>query len=123
MIYEQLRRYDDAAAALARAEALDTESAPYLALRCRLQAVRGNTPAARSLLERLEAIRVGYPDPFWKGLCHAALGENSQALAMLERAADEGSGNASLLHVDPKFDSLRTEPRFRRLLARLNLGS
>jgi DNA-binding winged helix-turn-helix (wHTH) protein/TolB-like protein len=51
----------------------------------------------------------------------AGLGEKEQALAWLERAIDQRDERAVMLKVDPHFDSLRSDPRFRNLLGRLGL--
>ncbi|HKF55113.1 MAG TPA: tetratricopeptide repeat protein, partial [Blastocatellia bacterium] len=49
------------------------------------------------------------------------LGEKEQALLWLERAIDQRDERAVMLKVDPHFDSLRSDPRFRNLLGRLGL--
>jgi TolB-like protein/tetratricopeptide (TPR) repeat protein len=50
---------------------------------------------------------------------HAMAGDVDEALTCLERLVDERSGHAVFLFVEPAFDSLRPEPRFRALLERL----
>jgi TolB-like protein/DNA-binding winged helix-turn-helix (wHTH) protein len=49
----------------------------------------------------------------------ARLGEKDAAFQYLERAFDERSFWMPLLNVDPLFDSLRADPRFRDLLERI----
>ena len=56
-------------------------------------------------------------------LAHMALNEKSQALDWLEKAVDVHCPLIVYLKVDPQFDGLRTEPRFRALLKRMGLGS
>jgi adenylate cyclase len=55
-------------------------------------------------------------------LIHVALGDNEQALQLLEKAYDERSiqigGNTGSLKIDKRLDPLRSEPRFQKLLAR-----
>ena len=51
----------------------------------------------------------------------AALGERDQALALLEKAYDHHSPGMVWLKVDPRFDSLRADARFQRLLRRMGL--
>lgn len=52
----------------------------------------------------------------------AALGEKDKAFEWLEKSyADSTIGVGSTLKTDPKFDPLRSDPRFARLLRRMNL--
>ena len=52
---------------------------------------------------------------------HVALGEKDQAFELLEKAYDEHEGTLWILKVSPKFDPLRSDPRFTDLLRRMNL--
>jgi hypothetical protein len=52
----------------------------------------------------------------------AALGERESALANLERAFDCNDTRMLYMRDDPRWISLRAEPRFRRLVARMNLA-
>jgi len=56
------------------------------------------------------------------GLIHAALGNEDQAFIWLEKALEEHSEDLHYLGVDPRFDSLRSDPRFGHLLQRLYLA-
>jgi len=53
---------------------------------------------------------------------YLALGKNDQALNWLEKAADDRVSWIVLINAQPKFDSLRKEPRFKELLRREGLG-
>jgi TolB-like protein/DNA-binding winged helix-turn-helix (wHTH) protein/Tfp pilus assembly protein PilF len=53
---------------------------------------------------------------------YAALGDNDQALAQLERAYAERTDAIPLLKVDPRLDPLRADPRFADLLRRVGLS-
>lgn len=84
---------------------------------------------ARSGVGRYEAWRVarlradvtsGHASPFWLALALAEHGDNADALAQLERAADEPSLGFVTLRVDPRLRDLRTEPRFQALVRRLD---
>ena len=48
-------------------------------------------------------------------------GEQTQALAWLEKAFDERDPNLPYINVDPTFDGVRDDPRFQDLLRRMNL--
>jgi tetratricopeptide (TPR) repeat protein len=54
---------------------------------------------------------------------YARLGEKDQAFARLEKACRERDMLLVELKVDPAFDSLRSEPRFARLLHLIGLAS
>jgi hypothetical protein len=50
---------------------------------------------------------------------YAARGDVPQALTMLERARTVGDPGLQSAQVDPLFDSLRNEPRYKTLIAQL----
>ena len=79
---------------------------------------------ARAVYRRLEALsRVRYVTP--EGLALAALGSGDTSLALdwLERGLRENSFYLVFLNVDPMFDPLRNEPRFKAILARMPAGA
>ena len=53
-------------------------------------------------------------------LGYAGLGDKDTAFAFLDKAFDERSTLLTYLKMDPRFDSLRGEPRFKAMLRRLN---
>lgn len=54
------------------------------------------------------------------GAClHAKLGQNDQALELLERAFTRGWGKRDWIEHDPDYDVLRDDPRFQALLSKL----
>jgi adenylate cyclase len=64
-----------------------------------------------------------YPDDMGtliNGAClRARLGRKEEALDLLERVFARGWGKRDWIEHDPDYESLRDDPRFRRLLARL----
>jgi TolB-like protein/Tfp pilus assembly protein PilF len=55
---------------------------------------------------------------------YAAIGEVEKAMPLLELAVTEGRQDAlAYLRVDPRFDNLRSHPRFSALLKRMNLSN
>lgn len=54
-------------------------------------------------------------------LVYAALGDKDQAFGMLQKALDERSGALVYLKVEPRFEMLRTDPRYDALLRRIGL--
>ncbi|MCM2268724.1 MAG: protein kinase [Thermoanaerobaculia bacterium] len=72
-------------------------------------------------LEERETDETGATWPVRRAALHARAGDPEAALDWLERAADEHNPRLSTVGVDPAFDSLRGEARFRALLRRMNL--
>jgi hypothetical protein len=54
---------------------------------------------------------------------YAGLGDKDQALAWLEKAYAQHSNELTALKVDPGYDNLRSDPRFRTLLHRVGLAN
>ena len=54
---------------------------------------------------------------------YSVLGDKARALSELERAWDIRDSGLLWLKVDPTFDPLRDEPRFRALVERLDFPS
>jgi hypothetical protein len=85
----------------------------------------GDTIRARAVLAKLTArAKSERISPIAFALAHVGLGENDAALSALERAVDQHDitlTNLSLLTQHP-WDPLRGQPRFTRILERLNLG-
>ncbi len=79
----------------------------------RAYALSGRADEARSLIAKC--------GPLGKAAVHVALGEREEALASLEEALSSRDYGVVWLKTDPNFDSLRSDPRFQVLLARLNL--
>jgi hypothetical protein len=52
---------------------------------------------------------------------YIALGNKDEAFVWLEKAVDDHVLGAIALGVDPLFDDLRSDPRFKALLKRMNL--
>ena len=57
--------------------------------------------------------------PPWLARAYTALGDKDRALTLLETAYDERDGGLTTANADPSFDSLRGEPRFRAILAKI----
>ncbi|HUF64815.1 MAG TPA: tetratricopeptide repeat protein [Gemmatimonadaceae bacterium] len=79
----------------------------------------GDTTAARALLTELR--ESGYVSPVELARVHVALGEHTLALQLLERAAEIGASTVVMLNVEPAFDPLRRDVRFRSLVHHLGL--
>jgi len=62
-----------------------------------------------------------YVRPFYLASIYATLGDKDKAFAELERSFEERDCYLGRISVDPLMDPLRTDPRFKSLLKRMNL--
>jgi TolB-like protein/DNA-binding winged helix-turn-helix (wHTH) protein len=84
------------------------------------QAVSGNRAEAEHLLSRLDSIsKHHYVCPYEMATAHAVLGNKDKALDWLSKGLKERSGCMPDLKVDPRLDSLRSDPRFDTFLKRV----
>jgi serine/threonine-protein kinase len=120
----QLGRHEDAAAAFALARALAPHDLNLQGAEAYARAVAGRRAEAAVTLADLAALAGrGLPLASQVAGLHAALGDPQAALRWLERAAEARETPLLWLQVDPRFDPLRAEPRFRDLVRRLGLPS
>jgi tetratricopeptide (TPR) repeat protein len=85
-------------------------------------ALAGDASKARAVLGELKTLsRQHYIPRHNIALVYNGLGEQSETLFWLEKACDERDVLVSLLQVDPKWDSLRSNPRFVAILRRIGL--
>jgi adenylate cyclase len=74
---------------------------------------------AELLIARSDTMHV---TPWQIGTLYTRAGDAQPALDHLERAFEQHDPNTAYLSVDPIFDFLRDEPRFRALIRRLGLA-
>jgi tetratricopeptide (TPR) repeat protein len=63
-----------------------------------------------------------YVSPLHRALIYTGLGQQDEAIAQLQQAFDNRIRQLVWVNVDPRFDSLRSNPEFARLVARLGLA-
>jgi TolB-like protein len=116
---ERLRDDGLALEELAQAERLSGGNSKALGLRGYLFATRGRRDEAIEVLRTLEAIAATrYVPSCAAALVHAGLGDADAAFAALERALAARDVHLVYLPADPKWDSLRGDPRFADLVRR-----
>ena len=64
-----------------------------------------------------------YVMPYWMALIHTGLKERDEAFRWLDTALEERSAELAYATGDPRFDYLRSDPRFQQLLRRAKLPS
>ena len=85
-------------------------------------AISGDGAKAREVLDELKGLsNRRYVPPVALALVYNGLGDKQEALFWLERGCEERDVRLTLLRVDPKWDSLRAEPRFIAILKRIGL--
>ena len=75
---------------------------------------------ARALLTRIEAMS-GYNSPALLAAVYSALGENDKAMQLLEQAYNNRDLLLRYVGTGYEYDGIRSDPRFKAMLKRLNL--
>ena len=84
----------------------------------------GSTTRARSIIDEIAALheqRYAVPPSIIAGT-YLALGERELAIQWLELALRDRGPDMGMLRADPRWDPLRSDPRFQDVLYRMNLG-
>jgi adenylate cyclase len=112
-VYEAQGRNREAVVEFERARASDQDSALILAGLAHALAVSGDRKGAQELLAELrEMSKRRYISPAHLALVYVGLNQPEEAVAALEEAYRERSNWIPYLRVDPRFDTLRSNPRF-----------
>ena len=121
--YRGLSRFDEAIAELELARSIGGDFPILLADLAHIHALCGKQPRARELVEemrQLSARRYVSPEIYIPALL--ALGEREQALEKLEEAYRSHSAGLVYCNVDSRYDGLRGEPAFTKVLRGMNLA-
>jgi eukaryotic-like serine/threonine-protein kinase len=114
--------FPEAEMAIREARRLWPEDTHALAAEARLRLLQGRRPDALALRDQLISLEASrYVSPTDLARMYIALGEADAAFAALERAWSERRGWLAYVMVDPAFDPIRGDPRFRELVRRLRL--
>ena len=122
--YTQQKKYPEAIEELQTAVKLSGGVLVYRCALARTYALSGQTQEARKMVVELEAVAQSEPRGAGSALAalYLALGDSDHALHWLEQTA-VGDVQANWLRVDPAFDSLRGDPRFKAILNRIGTKS
>lgn len=84
---------------------------------------KGDHVAAESVLNRLNRIfsEVATVDWYYRALVYAGMGDKERAISSLENSAANHEGDVIFIGVEPAFGTLRAEPGFAALKAKLKL--
>jgi TolB-like protein/Tfp pilus assembly protein PilF len=86
-------------------------------------AISGRSSEALSAIDRMNELSgARYASDYCQALVLAGLGDRTGALNRLERAFDQRYDRLIYLNVEPVFDGVRNDPRFKSLIRRIGLG-
>ena len=121
-VYIQQRKYPEAVAAFVKARDLSHGNSEAIASIGYAAALAGDKAKARAVLDELKGLSVQhYIPPFNVAMVYTGLGDQNEALSWLEKACEERDVRVTILKVDPRWDSLRSNPRFMAILKRIGL--
>ena len=125
-INEQRGDFSSAAQELTEANRLSLEdTSQVIGSLGHAYALSGQRAQALNIIETLQRVaKRKYVSPYDFAVVYAGLEDRENALFWLERAYDDRCGWLALwLNVDPRFNSLRTDPRFQKLLRRIGFAT
>lgn len=117
-------RQEEALEMYRQGQALEGSVVSYNAYDARALAALGQEEEARAVLSDMEArAQRRYIRGEVLAGGYAALGDLDRAFTWLEKAYEGRSAGLIYLHVDPSYDPMREDPRFKQYLQRLSLPS
>lgn len=121
-VYTQERKYSDAIEEFGKARELSHGNSEAIASIGYAAALAGDKLKAQAVLDELKALsNEHYVPPVNVALVLSALDEKDAAVASLEKGCEDRDVRLTLLKVDPRWDSLRRDPRFIAILKRIGL--
>jgi tetratricopeptide (TPR) repeat protein len=120
----QAQRLDEALVEFEKADTLAGRVPLTVAFLAHARAVAGDCDEARRLLDELTAkSKRRYVSPLLIALVHLGLGNTEATFEWLERACEERAHWLVFLDMDPRFDPIRSDPRFESLRQRVGLDA
>jgi DNA-binding winged helix-turn-helix (wHTH) protein/Flp pilus assembly protein TadD len=122
LAYEQMAMYDDAITELRNAYTCSRGNPCVIAALGHAHVKAGSEKDAKAMLEELVALsRQRYVSPYWRSIVHLGFEEFDTALDLLATACTKREVSLLWLKVEPRFDPIRSDPRFQNLLSCLGL--
>jgi len=120
--YRQKEMLKEAIAEFQKARTLFGNSPYGLGELGNVYALAGKKNEAIDVLTNLqELLKQGYSVNYDIAYIHFGLGDRDKAFEYLERAYEEKENGMESLKVDPSLDNLRSDPRYKSLIKRMNL--
>ncbi|HYC91814.1 MAG TPA: protein kinase [Thermoanaerobaculia bacterium] len=122
MSLEMRGDYDDAIRALERAIEIAGPAPIFLGALAHIFARAGRPDDAERLIDQLRLMsKQRYVSPYSFAVAHTGLEQTGPALAAIEQSLEEHNAWMCFLPIDPRFDTIRQEPRFVSLVERYGL--
>ena len=122
--YEQQRRHEEAIAEIRKGFDLSGGESEMAGALGHAYAVAGKREETEKLLADLkERSTRQYVAPFDVALIYAGLGAKDATFEWLDKAYEDRSSWFTWISVDPRFDVIRDDPRYRELMQRMKLPS
>lgn len=122
LAYQQLGMFEEAVTELENARTCSGHHPATIAALAHVHAHSGNRPEALRALQELEEIGARrHVSPYWISMVHAGLRAHDAAFEWLEKAFEERDVWLVWLKMEPRFDPIRSDPRFARALQRLRM--
>ena len=116
-VYEQMGRYDDAIAAFEKAKEVSGDATYSLTALAHAYALAGRRDEAERWLQQLEEIRKRkFVSSYSLAAVYVALGDTGRAFECLDRAVKGHDRALIWIPVAPRFNRVRSDPRFHAIL-------
>ncbi|MGH8101628.1 MAG: tetratricopeptide repeat protein, partial [Chthoniobacterales bacterium] len=123
-VYTQLGKYQEAHTEFVKARELSHGNSEAIASLGYVAGLTDDTASAQEVLSdllKLRGTQDHYVPPFNIALVYNGMGDKTEAMNWLTKAADERDVRLTLLKVDPRWDSFRQGDEFVALLKRIGL--
>ena len=115
-VYEQKGMYAEAIAMYQKSIDSSARTTNILGLLGHAYAASGKRGKALNILDEMKGMsRHSYVSPYDLAILYTGLGDKDQTLEQLKKAYEDRAGWIIYLRVEPLFDPLRSDPRFRDL--------
>ncbi len=122
-IHQFLGRYDEALAAAQKASQFSAGNTEATALIGYTYARMGRRGEAEKVLGELHSLSSRkFVPPYNLATVYLGLGDSEKTLDWLEKAYQERDVHMVFLNVEPKWDVLRSSPRFQTIIRQISLG-
>jgi tetratricopeptide (TPR) repeat protein len=121
LAYEQKRMYAEAISEFQKARTLSASRPLDSGSLAHAYALAGRTTEAQQILDKAKERNLYFP-AFDIALIYVGLGQKAPAFEWLDKAVEERSPWLIHLTVDPRFDPLRTDARFKDLVDRVGFA-
>jgi tetratricopeptide (TPR) repeat protein len=107
---------------LKKALSVSENNVEILSSMAHVYAASGNKAEAQQILKKVnELSKQEHVDPYFVALIYLGLGQKDQAFEWLEKAYDHRSMMLNWLNIEPRLDSIRSDPRYQQFGRRIGL--